>query len=203
MSLLWGCLPDREEGPEGTRNEAPVRFPKLPHYHLPPASGMGRRNRRGGRCPREVLGDARFSLREPGIPIRPWILRQLCEETQAGREEARARGCSACPSGESSRRFHGWRQERCQRDADVLHRWREIRWLSRIWSFDRGARNGRERLTATRPIAGRVSVGIPLRALAASPPFPHFDLCDRLGARGESTSTRRLLDQVGLAQERS
>src|SRR2546426_204920 len=69
-------------------------------------------------------------------------------------EEARARGCSACPSGESSRRLHGWRQERCQRDADVLHWWREIRWLPRIWSLDRGARSGREGLTATRPIAG-------------------------------------------------
>src|SRR2546426_624485 len=53
-----GGLPDREEGPEGTRSEAPVRFPKLPHSHLPPAGGMGRRNRRGGRRPREILGDA-------------------------------------------------------------------------------------------------------------------------------------------------
>src|SRR5213594_3998721 len=56
--------------------------------------------------------------------------------------------------GESSGRLHGWRQERCQRDADVLHWWREIRWLPRIWSLDRGARSGREGLTATRPIAG-------------------------------------------------
>src|SRR5437773_539214 len=58
VSLLWGGLPDREEGPEGTRNEAPVRFPKLPYYHLSPAGGMGRGNRRGGRRPGEVLGDA-------------------------------------------------------------------------------------------------------------------------------------------------
>src|SRR3989441_8156728 len=161
VSLLWGGLPDREEGPEGTWNEAAVHFQKLPHYYLTPASGVGRGNGRGGGRPGEVLGDARFSLRESSIPGRPWSLRQLCEETQPGREAARAGGCSACPSGESSRRLHGWRQERCQRDADVLHWWREIRWLSRIWPLDRGARKGREGLTATRPIAGRVSVGTP------------------------------------------
>src|SRR5205807_5659791 len=65
VSLLWGGLPDREEGPEGTRNEAPVRFPKLPYYHLSPASGMGRGNRRGGRRPfrLRVRGGDRKSTR--------------------------------------------------------------------------------------------------------------------------------------------
>src|SRR5213078_4462469 len=107
-----------------------------------------------------------FSLRESSVPQQPWILRRLREETQTGCEEARAGGRSACPSREGSRRLHGWRQERCQRDADVLHWWREIRWLSRIRSLDRGVGGGREGLTATRPIAGSVSVGTPLRALA-------------------------------------
>src|SRR5438445_13471162 len=99
VSLLWGGLPDREEGPEGTRNEAPVRFPKLPYYHLSPAGGMGRGNRRGGRRPGEVLGDARFSLRESSIARRPRILRHLREKTRARCEEARAGGGSARPCG--------------------------------------------------------------------------------------------------------
>src|SRR5439155_9239089 len=116
VSLLWGGLSHREEGPEGTRNEAPVRLQKLPHYHLPPASGVGRGNGRGGRRPGEVLGDARFSVRESRVAWRPRILHEIRGETQAGCEEARAGGRSARPSGESSRRLHGWRQERCQRD---------------------------------------------------------------------------------------
>src|SRR5437879_12505620 len=74
VSLLWGGLPDREEGPEATRNEAAVRLQKLPHHHLPPAGGVGRGNGGGGRRPGEVLGDARLSLREAGIPTRPWTL---------------------------------------------------------------------------------------------------------------------------------
>src|SRR3989442_48828 len=38
--------------------------------------------------------------------------------------------------------------KRCQRHADVLHWWRQIRWLSGIWPFNRRARKGREGLTA-------------------------------------------------------
>src|SRR3989440_11022346 len=106
VSLLWGGLPDREGGPEATRNEAAVRLQKLPHHHLPPASGVGRGNGGGGRRPGEVLGDARPSLQEPGIPGRPRVLRPLREETQAGREAPRARGGSACPSGASWGKLH-------------------------------------------------------------------------------------------------
>src|SRR5438132_7424626 len=157
VSLLWGSLPDREGGPEATRNEAAVRLQKLPHHHLPPASGVGRGNGGGGRCPGEVLGDARLSLREPGIPRRPRILRGLREETQTGREAPRAGGGSACPSGPRSGRLHEWRQERCQRNPDVLRWRRSIRWLPGTCSFDRRARQGREGLTATAQQPNRVS----------------------------------------------
>src|SRR6266566_8654156 len=157
VSLLWGSLPDREGGPEATRNEATVRLQKLPHHHLPPASGVGRGNGGGGRRPGEVLGDARPSLREPGIPRRPRILRRVRKETQAGREAPRAGGGSACPSGTRSGRLHEWRQERCQRNPDILHWRRSIRWLSGTCSSDRRARKGREGLTATGPPLNCVS----------------------------------------------
>src|SRR3989449_9672601 len=151
VSLLWGGLPDREEGPEGTWNEAAVHFQKLPHYYLTPASGVGRGNGRGGGRPGEVLGDARFSLRESSRARRPWILHEIRGETQAGCEEARAGGRSAPPCGESPRGLHERRPKVRQRHADVLHWRRQIRWLSRICSLDRRARKGREGLTATAP----------------------------------------------------
>src|SRR2546421_4254472 len=89
VSLLWGGLPDREGGPEATRNEAAVRLQKLPHHHLPPASGVGRGNGGGDRRTEEDLGEARLSLREPGIPRRPRILPRILEEHQAGCEAPR------------------------------------------------------------------------------------------------------------------
>src|SRR5207245_9107813 len=97
---------DREEGPEGTWNEAAVRLQKLPHHDLPPASGVGRRNRRGGRRPREVLGDARFSLRESSLAWQSRILTEIRGETKAGWADARGGGRSACPRGSGSRRLH-------------------------------------------------------------------------------------------------
>src|SRR5436309_996737 len=74
VSLLWGSLPDREGGPEATRNEAAVRLQKLPHYHLP------------------VVETCRRALRREH-PARPQSIRGASVRSPAGWSAPRCREC--------------------------------------------------------------------------------------------------------------